>query len=192
MLYIGVRRTYGHLLHHNFFLSGRYKRTLDQISREGKLPEDPAFYLNVPSTTDPAYAPPGCSSLMVLAPVPAATAPGKAHLGVDWLREGPAFKERVLRLLETRAGMPDLRDNIEVCWERTLPDWAEAYNLHRGAAFGLAHGLFQVGYFRPDNRSRLADNVYFVGASTRPGTGVPLVMIGARLVAERIAREQCG
>jgi len=121
---------------------------------------------------------------MVLTPVPAESP------RVDWARDGAAFRERVLTLLETRAGMAGLRQRIEVCIERTPADWRAAYNLHHGAAFGLAHGLLQVGWFRPDTRSRSLPNLYFVGASTRPGTGVPLVMIGARLVAERIAREQ--
>jgi len=184
MLYLGVRRRYEHLLHHNFFLGHEYRRTLDQIFAERRLPDDPAFYLCVASASDRGFAPPGGSSLMVLVPVPAESP------RVDWQRERPAFRERILRLLETRAGMPDLRQQIDVCWERSPGDWQKEYNLHRGAAFGLAHGLFQAGYFRPDNRSKRVPNLYFVGASTRPGTGVPLVMIGARLVAERIAREQ--
>ncbi|MHB8575750.1 MAG: phytoene desaturase family protein, partial [Dehalococcoidia bacterium] len=184
MLYLGVKRRYAHLLHHNFFLGSDYKGALDQIFSERRLPDDPAFYVCVPSETDASYAPDGGSSIMVLVPVPAKS----PH--VDWRAAGTAFRERVLDLLETRAGMTDLRDQIEVSWERTPPDWEKAYNLHHGAAFGLAHGLFQVGYFRPDNRSKRIPNLYFVGASTRPGTGVPLVMIGARLVAERIARDQ--
>lgn len=184
LLYLGLKQGHRRLLHHNFFLSHDYRATLDQIFGERRLPDDPAFYVNVPSVTDPAYAPPGGASLMVLTPVPAQSP------AVDWRREGPAFRERILTLLETRAGLTGLRDQIAVCRERTPDDWQQAYNLHHGAAFGLAHGLFQVGYFRPDNRSRALPNLYFVGASTRPGTGIPLVMIGARLVAERIGREQ--
>jgi phytoene desaturase len=183
-LYLGVRSAWPHLLHHNFVLSRDYKGTLDQIFIEGRLPDDPAFYICVPSVSDAAFAPPGCSSIMVLTPVPAESP------RIDWARDGPAFRERVLTLLETRAGLIGLRSRIAVCHERRPPDWREAYNLHRGAAFGLAHGLLQVGWFRPDNRSRALPNLYFVGASTRPGTGVPLVLIGARLVAERIVREQ--
>lgn len=184
MLYIGVRRSYPHLLHHNFFLSNDYRRNLDEIFEQRRLPSDPAFYLCNAAATEPGYAPAGGSSLMVLVPVPAQSP------RVDWHTEGAAFKETVLRLLETRAGLSGLRDGMEVCWQRTPPDWAETYNLQHGAAFGLAHGLFQTGWFRPDNRARKLPNLYFVGASTRPGTGVPLVMIGARLVAERIVREQ--
>jgi phytoene desaturase len=184
MLYIGARRRWPHLLHHDFFLSVDYKGTLDDIFERRALPRDPAFYLCAASESEPSYAPEGGTSLMALVPVPAQSRT------VDWQRDGAAFRARILALLESRAGLDGLRDATEVCWERTPADWQSAYNLHKGAAFGLAHGLFQVGWFRPDNRSRRLPNLYFVGASTRPGTGVPLVMIGARLVAERIVREQ--
>lgn len=184
MLYLGVRGEVAQLLHHNFFLGRDFKRALAQIFEQRRLPDDPAFYLCAPSVTDTSFAPPGCASLMLLAPVPARSR------RVDWGREGPAFRGKLLDLLEERAGITDLRGRIEVCRERTPADWQRDYNLARGAAFGLAHGLFQVGWFRPDNRSRRLPNLYFVGASTRPGTGVPLVMIGARLVAERIQQEQ--
>jgi phytoene desaturase len=72
---------------------------------------------------------------------------------------------------------------------RTPLDWRAEYNLEEGAAFGIGHGIFQVGYFRPPMASKTLRNVYFVGASTRPGTGVPLVAIGAKLAAERIGRD---
>jgi len=72
---------------------------------------------------------------------------------------------------------------------RTPIDWRDEYNLEEGAAFGIGHGIFQVGYFRPPMVSKAVERMYFVGASTRPGTGVPLVTIGARLVADRMGRE---
>jgi phytoene desaturase len=72
---------------------------------------------------------------------------------------------------------------------RTPLDWRDEYNLEEGAAFGIGHGILQVGYFRPPMVSKTVEGMYFVGASTRPGTGVPLVTIGARLVAERLGRE---
>jgi phytoene desaturase len=123
-------------------------------------------------------------SLFVLVPVP--------HLGpnVDWDRDGEAFKEKVYGLLERRCGL----DRSRVVYEkvRTPIDWRDEYNLEEGAAFGIGHGIFQVGYFRPPMVSKAVRGMYFVGASTRPGTGVPLVAIGARLVAERIEREVGG
>jgi len=181
MLYLGVDGKLENMLHHNFYLSERYKENFEAIFRERRLPDDPSFYAVVASKTEPRLAPEGKDGLFVLVPVP--------HLGpnVDWARDGEAFKEKVYGLLERRCGL----DRGRVVYEkaRTPLDWRDEYNLEEGAAFGIGHGIFQVGYFRPPMVSRSVNGMYFVGASTRPGTGVPLVTIGARLVAERIARE---
>ncbi|HEX2182155.1 MAG TPA: phytoene desaturase family protein [Rubrobacteraceae bacterium] len=181
MLYLGVDRKLDHLLHHNFYLSGRYRENFEAIFRDGRLPEDPSFYAVVPSRTEPEMAPEGMESLFVLVPVP--------HLGpnVDWERDGPAFRERVYDLLEERCGVR--REWVAFERVRTPLDWRDEYNLEEGAAFGIGHGILQVGYFRPPMVSKGVGGLYFVGASTRPGTGVPLVTIGARLVADRIGRE---
>jgi phytoene desaturase len=182
MLYLGIDHKLDHMLHHNFYLSERYKENFEAIFRERRLPEDPSFYAVVPSRTEPSMAPDGMESLFVLVPVP--------HLRnamVDWRRDGALFRERVYELLEERCGIE--RDNAVFEKVRTPLDWRAEYNLEEGAAFGVGHGILQVGYFRPPMVSRSVDGLYFVGASTRPGTGVPLVTIGARLVADRIGRE---
>ncbi|WP_273841532.1 phytoene desaturase family protein [Rubrobacter calidifluminis] len=181
MLYLGVGRKLDHMLHHNFYLSGRYRENFEQIFEEGVLPDDPSFYAVVPSRTEPAMAPEGMESLFVLVPVP--------HLGgrVDWEREGEAFRGKVYSLLEERCGI----HWSDVLFEevRTPRDWREEYNLEMGAAFGLGHGILQVGYFRPPIASKGTKGLYFVGASTHPGTGVPLVVIGARLASEKILED---
>jgi phytoene desaturase len=181
MLYLGVDRKLEKMVHHNFYLSGRYRENFEDIFRDNTLPQDPSFYAVVPSKTEPRMAPDGMESLFVLVPVP--------HLGpnVNWDRDGDAFREKVYGLLERRCGL----DRNRVVYEkvRTPLDWRDEYNLEEGAAFGIGHGIFQVGYFRPPMVSRAVQRMYFVGASTRPGTGVPLVTIGARLVADRIGRE---
>ena len=180
MLYLGVDKKLD-MLHHNFYLSSQYKENFDAIFNNGELPEDPSFYAVVPSKTEASMAPEGMDALFVLVPVP--------HLNgkVDWERDGDAFKEKVYGLLEERCGL----DRSSVIYEtvKTPLDWRDDYSLEEGAAFGIGHGIFQVGYFRPPMVSPGIDGMYFVGASTRPGTGVPLVTIGARLVAERIERE---
>jgi phytoene desaturase len=184
MLYLGIEGKLEHLVHHNFYLSGRYRENFEAIFRDRTLPEDPSFYAVVPSKTEPRMAPDGMESLFVLVPVP--------HLGpnVDWDRDGDAFREKVYGLLERRCVL----DRGRVVYEkaRTPLDWRDEYNLEEGAAFGIGHGIFQVGYFRPPMVSKAVLGMYFVGASTRPGTGVPLVTIGARLVADRIGREVGG
>jgi phytoene desaturase len=181
MLYLGVDRRLDHLLHHNFYLSGRYRENFEAIFRDRTLPDDPSFYAVVPSRTEPRMAPQGMESLFVLVPVP--------HLGpnVDWEKDRSAIKEKVYDLLERRCGVR--RDWVVFERVRTPVDWHEEYNLEEGAAFGIGHGILQVGYFRPPMVSEGVEGLYFVGASTRPGTGVPLVTIGARLVADRIGRE---
>jgi phytoene desaturase len=183
MLYLGLGRDYDRLLHHNVYLSKTYRENFEAIFRHGRLPEDPSFYANVASRTDPDAAPEGMAALYVLVPVP------RLGPGVDWQREGGLFKERVYGLLEEKAGMEDIGQSVVFEKVRTPEDWKREYNLEEGAAFGIGHGISQVGYFRPPLASRSIGGLYFVGASTRPGTGVPLVTIGARLVAERIGRE---
>src|SRR5215216_923957 len=184
MLYLGVDGKLGNMVHHNFYLSGRYRENFEAIFRDRTLPEDPSFYAVVPSKTEPGMAPDGMQSLFVLVPVP--------HLGpnVDWNSDGDAFREKIDGLLQRRVGL----DRSRVVYEkvRTPLDWRDEYNLEEGAAFGIGHGIFQVGYFRPPMVSKAVQGMYFVGASTRPGTGVPLVTIGARLVADRIGREVGG
>ncbi|HET7481020.1 MAG TPA: phytoene desaturase family protein, partial [Rubrobacteraceae bacterium] len=181
MLYLGIDGKLEQMLHHNFYLSSRYRENFEAIFRDGRLPEDPSFYAVVPSKTEPRMAPEGMDSLFVLVPVP--------HLGpnVDWGRDGEVFREKVYGLLERRCGVA--RERVVYEKVKTPLDWRDDYNLEEGAAFGIGHGIFQVGYFRPPMVSRAVEGMYFVGASTRPGTGVPLVTIGARLVAERIERE---
>jgi phytoene desaturase len=182
MLYLGLDRKLDHMLHHNFYLSGRYKENFEAIFRDHRLPDDLSFYAVVPSRTEPTMALEGMESLFVLVPVP--------HLrntSVDWERDGVAFKERIYDLLEKKCGIG--RDGVVFEKVRTPLDWRDEYNLEEGAAFGIGHGFLQVGYFRPPMVSKSVDRLYFVGASTRPGTGVPLVTIGARLVADRIGRE---
>jgi phytoene desaturase len=183
MLYLGLDTKLGHVSHHNVYLSARYRENFAQIFSERRLPDDPSFYTNVPSRTDENAAPPGMEALYVLVPTP--------HLGenVDWRRESEPFKERIYDLLEKKAGIEDIRRHVVYEKVRSPLDWLAEYNLEEGAAFGLGHGIFQVGIFRPPLASKTVRGVYFVGASTRPGTGVPLVTIGAKLAAERLARD---
>jgi phytoene desaturase len=186
MLYLGLDRKLAHMSHHNVYLSARYKENFEQIFDERRLPDDPSFYTNVPSRTNEDAAPAGMEALYVLVPTP--------HLNenVDWSRESTPFKERIYDLLEKKAGIEGIRDRVVYEKIKTPLNWLTDYNLEEGAAFGLGHGIFQVGYFRPPIASKTVRNVYFVGASTRPGTGVPLVTIGAKLAAERIGRDLLG
>lgn len=183
MLYLGTDKVYPQLLHHNFFLSGDYKRNFEEIFDAKVAPRDPAFYVNCPTRTDPTVAPPDGDNIFVLVPIPHLTAQQ------DWSdAEVSRFTEKIYAVLAARIA-PDIREHVVVEQVVTPHDWKAQYNLKYGAAFGLSHGITQVGWFRPANKSPNIDGLYFVGASTAPGTGVPLVCIGAKLVTERILQE---
>lgn len=182
MLYLGIDRRYPRLRHHNVVLAQDVRANFDSIFHRRALPEEPSCYVNAPAAIDPSVAPAGGDALYVLVPVP--------HLGtVDWAAEAARFRDRVLGVLERRLGLTDLRERI--VFERTFTpeDWRAAYRVHRGATFGISHDMMQVGYLRPANRARRVRGLYFVGASTAPGGGVPMVTLGARLVCEQIARD---
>ena len=185
MFYWGLDRRYERELprHHNIFLSADYRGSFEQIFQQYRAPENPSFYISSPVRTDTGYCPAGKEAWVVLVPV------GHLVEGVaaDWQQQAAVIRAHVLRRLAA-AGMADVAEHIrfEGCY--TPCYWSEALNLAKGSAFSLAHGFTQVGYFRPHNRADRFENLYFVGAGTHPGTGLPLVLASARLTAERILR----
>lgn len=173
------------LLHHNVFVADQqYRASFDRIFRDHTLPDEPSFYVCAPSRTDPSMAPPHGDSLMVLVPVGCLDDRSQQ----DW----PALEARARRTVQAKLAKVGLDVSrqlaFEACWGPR--EYERLYNLHRGSAFGLSHSLGQVGYLRPHNRHRRYRNLYFVGASTHPGTGLPLVLMSAKLVTERILDEQ--
>jgi phytoene desaturase len=185
MLYLGMRRRYDGFLHHNVYFGRDYKGSFDDIFERFRVPEDPSFYVNAPAHTDPSLAPPGKDSLYVLVPVPHQPHESHGQGGIDWKQEGPRVRAKVFQRL-AELGYPDLERDIEVERVVTPDDWASSFNLARGSAFGLAQNFFQIGPFRPSNQDPRVRNLFFVGASTQPGTGLPTVIISARLAVERI------
>jgi phytoene desaturase len=179
MLYLGMRRQVPGLGHHNVVFGRDYKGSFDDIFERFRVPEDPSFYVNVPTRTDSSLAPAGKDALYVLVPVP------HQHPNVDWKVEGPKVRAKVFQRL-AELGYPELEKDIEVERVFTPDDWASSYNLMHGSAFGLAQNFFQIGPFRPNNQDARVRNLFFVGASTQPGTGLPTVLISARLVVERM------
>ncbi len=174
------------LQHHNVFLAdARYRESFDRIFRDLTLPDEPSFYVCAPTRTEPTLAPPDGDSLIVLVPI--------GHINErhpqDWLGLQQRAKETVVKRLSA-LGLKDLEQRIT--FEATIgpPYYHQALNLAKGAAFGLSHNFAQVGYLRPHNRHPRYRNLYFVGASTHPGTGLPIVLLSARLVVDRILKEQ--
>jgi phytoene desaturase len=185
MLYLGTRKRYPALLHHNVLFGGDYRESFEDIFERLRVPADPSFYVNVSARTDPGCAPPGGDNIYVLVPVP------HRRPGLDWSVEGPRLRRLVLARLAD-IGCPDVAEHVVVERQFTPDDWEAELNLERGAAFGLSHDFFQVGPFRPRNQDPNVPNLFFVGASTQPGTGLPMVMLSARLVTERIVRQLGG
>ena len=188
LLYLGINRQYGNLRHHTIIMPERYRKLIHDIFDGQGMPEDLALYLHVPTKTDPSMAPPGCESLYVLAPVP-----NLVH-GVDWEQEAPAFRNKIIHFLEQEAGLEGLEASIVTEHAFTPLDFASELRSYQGAAFSIEPTLFQSAYFRPHNRSRDIDGLYFVGAGTHPGAGIPGVLLSAnitsRLVIEDMAKAQ--
>jgi phytoene desaturase len=179
MLYLGLRKRYEGLKQHTVVFGRDYRGSFDDIFERLRVPEDPSFYLNIPSRMDPSLAPPGKDALYVLVPVP------RQNPHVDWKVEGPRVRAQVFQRL-AELGYPELERDVEVERVFTPDDWASSFNLMHGSAFGLAQNFFQIGPFRPSNQDARVKNLFFVGASTQPGTGLPTVLISARLVVERM------
>lgn len=182
LLYLGTDRRYENLRHHNVYLARDTARNFAQIFQDRALPDAPSLYVNRPTVTDPSVAPPGGDNLYVLVPVPHLTP------AIDWQRDEPAFRQLVYDKLE-QVGIADLRQHVRVEHVFTPADFHARYYLERGAAFGLSHHFWQVGYLRPNNKASRLPNLYFVGASTVPGGGVPMVILSSRLVTERIRQD---
>jgi len=186
MLYLGLRRQYKHLRHHTIFMPDDYKQLIHRIFDGQGMPDDLALYLHVPTRTDATMAPAGGESLYVLAPVP-----NLAH-GIDWLREAPVLRDRIVHFLEEEAGLEGLQASIVTEQVFTPLDFASELRSHLGAAFSIEPTLFQSAYFRPHNRSHEIGGLYFVGAGTHPGAGIPGVLLSAdltsRLVIEDLLR----
>jgi len=185
LMYLGVDRTYPDLPHHNLVVPADLRRACDDIFERHQVPADPAFYVCNPNKTDPALAPAGTENIYVLVPVPSQD---PAH-PIDWAVEGPRLEAEMLERLE-RFGLADLRRHLVTRRTFTPADFKVQLSATRGEAFGLAHGIDQVGYFRPHNRHAACTNLFFVGQSTHPGCGVPMVLISSRLVVERMHAEQ--
>ena len=177
VVHFGVRGAYPEIAHHNILFGPRYRGLLGDIYDRGRLADDPSLYVHHPSATDPAVAPAGCSTFYALAPVP--------HLGklpVDWSVEGPAYAERILDIVEQRL-LPGLRDRIVHRFHYTPQDFADDLGAHLGSAFSLEPLLTQSAWFRTHNRDDRIDNLYFVGAGTHPGAGIPGVVGSAKATA---------
>lgn len=175
--YFGTRGTYPGLTHHSVLFGPRYRELLADIFDRGVLADDFSLYLHAPTVSDPSLSPPGGATFYALSPVP--------HLGrarIDWSVEGPRYRDRILEHLERRC-MPGLSGDIVTTRIFTPDDFESELNAHLGSAFSLEPVLTQSAWFRVHNRDRRIGGLYFVGAGTHPGAGIPGVVGSARATA---------
>jgi phytoene desaturase len=182
----GLDKKYPQLAHHNVFLNDGFRTGLRVIFKDKSADPNPSFYVHAPVRTDPSAAPENNDTLSVIV--------GIGHIDEtkeqDWNNFRMITREAVIRRLK-KAGLTDIEDHIkhERCYSPKT--WESAYHVSKGSVFGsLSHSLFQMGYFRPHNRHNKYKNLYFVGGSTHPGNGIPLVLLSAKLTAERILKEE--
>lgn len=177
VVYFGLKSQHPDIRHHSILFGPRYRELLADIYDHGVLAEDFSLYLHHPTATDPSLAPPGCSTFYALSPVP--------HLGklpVDWNEIGPLYRDRILDYLEARL-IPGLRRDMVTCHFFSPADFKGELNAHLGSAFSLEPLLWQSAWFRVHNRDDRIHNLYFVGAGTHPGAGIPGVVGSAKATA---------
>jgi phytoene desaturase len=179
LLYLGLKRKVPGLEHHNLWFSSNLRRNLAQIFDSKEMPDDPSFYIHTPTITDPSLAPEGKEIVYVLVPVP------NLEGGADITAHEERLRKLVFDKVQKTVGV-NLEELIEVEHRFYPKDFIGRYNIEKGATFGLAHTLLQSAFFRPPNVDRRAGNVYFVGASTQPGGGLPVVIASSRVVADLI------
>lgn len=183
VLYLGLKRAYDHLLHHNFVFSHDPEEEFEAIYRYGKPAPDPTCYVCAPARTDPAVAPNGGEALYILVHTP------YLRPGQDWKRFLPAYRQTILNKLAQTAGLTDLQQRIVVEHTLTPEDIHQRYRVLNGAIYGLAsHGRF-LGAFKPGNRSSGIKGLYLAGGAAHPGPGMPMVLMSGWIAADTLDRD---
>ncbi|QEL16105.1 phytoene desaturase family protein [Limnoglobus roseus] len=182
MLYLGLDGRYDDVPHHTIYTAKDYVGNLADIETNRVLTNDTSFYVQNASVTDPTLAPPGMSTLYVLAPVT------NLHENVNWPAAKAKFRETVLRQLP-KVGITDVEKRIRFEKVVTPQMWQDDYAVYRGATFNLAHNLGQMLHFRPRNRFEDLGNVYLVGGGTHPGSGLPVIYESARITSRLLLND---
>ncbi len=185
VLLLGVNRRYPQLAHHNIFFSDNYPAEFEDLFERHIPVRNPTIYVCATSRSDATQAPAGCENLFVLVNAPCLTEES------NWRCDGPAYRNHILDLLASyeQVELGDLREHI-VCEAMITPeDFLQKYGANRGSIYGLSSNARMAPFTRPGNRSQGIRNLYFVGGSTHPGGGVPLVTLSGKIVAEMVEAE---
>ena len=190
VIYFGTDRTYRGtdgpaLAHHDIILGPRYGGLLDEVFTKKSLADDFSLYLHMPTMTDPSLAPPGCDAFYVLAPVP------NLASGIDWSVAARPYRDRIMAFLE-RHYLPDLSRHLVTEHMIDPRHFDTDLSSYLGSAFSVEPVLTQSAWFRPHNRSEELPNLFFAGAGTHPGAGLPGVLSSARIVDDLILADERG
>lgn len=189
--YWAMDRQIPELTTHNIFLADDYKDSFDDIFKKQSMPEQPSFYVNVPSRTDPTAAPKGKDSVVVLLPVGHLMDEDegrglKVESTQDWDALVKRGRDTVFSTIEARTGARDMQSHVIKEIVNTPQSWKDVFNLDKGAILGLSHSFFNVLAFRPKTKHPSITELYFIGASTHPGTGVPICLAGSKVTSEQV------
>jgi len=177
-VYLGINGKLPEVNHHNYYLGDNFREYADKVFRSPDSLQKPYYYVNVLSRHNPDCAPEGAESLFFVCPVP------DLRFKPDW-SDRDEIVDSIIDDFSRRTGK-DIRPTIVSRTIYTPVDWQNQFNLHRGSGLGLAHDMLQIGAFRPKNYDEIFKNVFYVGASTIPGTGLPMVIISSKLAFRRI------
>lgn len=180
VMYFGTDRQYPNMAHHEILMGPRYKELVEDIFTTKHLADDFSLYLHRPTATDPSLAPAGCDSWYVLSPVPHLESP------TDWNTMRSVYRDRIVAELEKRY-MPELSKHIVSEHIIDPLHFRDTLNSYLGSAFSVEPILFQSAWWRPHNKSEDVDALYFVGAGTHPGAGLPGVMSSGTIASRMIA-----
>lgn len=180
MLYLGINKKIPELLHHTLLFSKDWETNFKQIFDTPMFPTDPSLYICSPSKNDPSVAPEGMENVFVLVPIAS---------GLDYTDSDlEVYKEKILDTIAKELKLDNFKESIIFSRTFCVKDFYSMYNAYKGTALGLAHTLTQTALFRPNNYSKKVKNLYYAGAGTNPGIGVPICLISGELVYKRIER----
>ncbi|MGD6848406.1 NAD(P)/FAD-dependent oxidoreductase [Rossellomorea aquimaris] len=182
MIYLGIDKQFD-LPHHSILFAEDYKKNVEEITETFTLPEDPSIYIQNASVTDKTLAPPGHSTLYILAPVPNNVS------GIDWTENEQMFRNLVLDAVESKTNLKNIREHIQVEKIISPHHWEVDFNIYQGATFNLGHQLTQMMALRPHNKFEELENCWLVGGGTHPGSGLPTILESARITTKMLLNE---
>lgn len=180
-MYLGVKGNIEGLHHHNYFLGNNFKEYSSKVFKNSISLDKPYYYVNVSSKTTPQSAPSGHENIFILCPVP------DLRYKPTW-NDSEWLATNIMKDISSRVGY-NIEANLVSKTVLNPQHWMQMFNLYKGSGLGLAHDLNQIGYFRPHNNDEKFGNVFYVGASTLPGTGLPMAVISSRLATEKIQKK---